>query len=224
MQWNFQAEIKVDYTARSIFIQSFYCKLNVLSSVGLAPSRVSCVFFFSVSRVTVPSCLRRSENFSREYFVDSKYLLVGISRVSNFSSWVFRGPKIFSRGYFACLNFSLVGNFVIFSCCSHEQKWHWNISQTTYSIPNLFQQLLILLTSECYYTSLVCTSYIFNHLFLGNRIYSLVIEIYSFCKTRLWLYFKVFNKEYKIVILYSKWGQNFKQKLFDNQTPALAKR
>ena len=32
-----------------------------------------------------------------------------------------------------------------------------------------------------------------------------------------------FDKEYNIVILFSKRGQNFNQKLFDNQTPVLAK-
>ena len=32
-----------------------------------------------------------------------------------------------------------------------------------------------------------------------------------------------FDKEYNILILFSKRGQNFNQKLFDNQTPALTK-
>ena len=32
---------------------------------------------------------------------------------------------------------------------------------------------------------------------------------------------KVFNKNYNIAILFSKWGQNFDQKLHDNQTSAL---
>ena len=41
---------------------------------------------------------------------------------------------------------------------------------------------------------------IFSHLFVGNRISSLAIEIYSYCKIRAWLYF---NKEHNIVILLS---------------------
>ena len=46
------------------------------------------------SCATVPACLRGSEHFSREYFVGLKFFLVGISWVSNFFSWVFRGSKI----------------------------------------------------------------------------------------------------------------------------------
>ena len=55
-----------------------------------------------------------------------------------------------------------------------------------------------------YYAVLVCTSCIFSHLFLGNRVSSFVTEIYSYCKTRAWLYCKVFNKEHNIVILFKK--------------------
>ena len=47
------------------------------------------------------------------------------------------------------------------------------------------------------------------------------MEIYSYCKTKAWLYCKVFNKEYNIVILFAKRWQNFDQKLFENQTPTL---
>ena len=76
---------------------------------------------------------------------------------------------------------------------------------------------------RCYAAS-VCTSCIFSHLFLGNIISSLVKGIYSYCKTRAWLYCKVYNKEYNIVILFSKWGENFTQERSDNQKTALAKR
>ena len=75
----------------------------------------------------------------------------------------------------------------------------------------------------CYAAS-VCTSCIFSHLFLGNLISSLVKGIYSYCKTRAWLYCKVYNKEYNIVILFSKRGENFTQERSDNQKTALAKR
>ena len=66
-----------------------------------------------------------------------------------------------------------------------------------------------LLNYLCYYAVLVCASRIFSHLFLGNRISSFVVEIYSYCKTTVWLYCKIVNKEYNIVILFSKWEQNF---------------
>ena len=38
------------------------------------------------------------------------------------------------------------------------------------------------------------------------------------------LHYTSFNKKYNIVILFSKWGQNCNQKLFDNQAPALTER
>ena len=47
----------------------------------------------------VPSCLCG-------YFVGLKLFLVNISWVQNFSSWVFRGSKIFSCGYFVGPKFS----------------------------------------------------------------------------------------------------------------------
>ena len=70
---------------------------------------------------------------------------------------VFHGSKILTRGYFGGpnffvvgLKFSLVCNFVIFSCWPHEKNWHRNMSETTYSFPNRFQQLWILFISERY--------------------------------------------------------------------------
>ena len=55
--------------------------------------------------------------------------------------------------------------------------------------------MLHLLNYLCCCAGLVCTSCIFLHLSLGNRISSFVIEIYSYCKTRGWLYcnFKIFQ-------------------------------
>ena len=68
------------------------------------------------------------------------------------SSWVFCGSKIFLVTnswvqvffrYFVGLKyflvdskFSLVGNFVNFSCWPHKKKCYGNISETAYSIPN----------------------------------------------------------------------------------------
>ena len=94
---------------------------------------------------------------------------------------------------------------------------------------NYITKVLHLLNFLCYYQALVYTSCIFSHLFLGNTnnynniISSLVAEIYSYCKLRALLYCKVFRKEYNIVILFSRCGQNFNQKLFDNEIPALTK-
>ena len=79
--------------------------------------------------------------FSLGYFVGPKFFLVGISWVQSFFSWVFCGSKIFSRGNFVGLKFPLVDSFVIFGCWPHNKNWNTNRSQTTYSIPNEFQQL-----------------------------------------------------------------------------------
>ena len=104
------------------------------------------------SSVILSSCLR-------EYFVGLKYFLVGISwsqsfflvgisSVQRFFTWVFRDSKIFSRRYFVGpkfflvgLKFSLVDNFVIYSCWPHEKKKHGDISETAYSFPDRFQQV-----------------------------------------------------------------------------------
>ena len=109
----------------------------ILGLLGLVPS---------YHRAIVPSwVLRWSKTFSRGYFAGPRYFLVGISWVQSFPSWVYRGSKIFFRGYFVGPKFSLVSNFVNFSCWPQEKKWHRNISQTPYSIPNRSQQLWILL-------------------------------------------------------------------------------
>ena len=44
------------------------------------------------------------------------HVFVGISWVSNFFLCIYRGSKFSFRGYFLGPEFSLVGNFVIFSC------------------------------------------------------------------------------------------------------------
>ena len=137
-----------------VFVKSSDFKVSVLKFVGHVPSWVSWVW---CHRAIVPSWVFHGlKIFSRGYFVGSKYFLVGISWVPNFFSRVFRGskvlsrghfvqPKFFSRRYFVEPKFSLVINFVIFSCWLHEKKWHRNISQTSCSIPNRFLQLWILL-------------------------------------------------------------------------------
>ena len=64
----------------------------------------------------VLSCHRAFVVF-REYFVGSKYYLVGITWVHNFSSWVLRGSKMFPVGIsWFQIFFSLVfGGSKIFS-------------------------------------------------------------------------------------------------------------
>ena len=44
--------------------------------------------------------------------MDPKCFIVGISRVQDYFSWVFRGSKVFSRGYFMGLKFFSRGYFV----------------------------------------------------------------------------------------------------------------
>ena len=60
----------------------------------------------------VPPChcaLHGYEFFSRGYFMDPKFFLVGISTVQNIFLWVFLGSQIFSCGYFVGPRFFLVG-------------------------------------------------------------------------------------------------------------------
>ena len=54
-----------------------------------------------------PQCVSRVSCLCA--FVGSNFHLKGISLDSNFSSWVFRGSEIFSRGYFMGPTFFLVG-------------------------------------------------------------------------------------------------------------------
>ena len=157
-----------------------------------------------LSWVTWVQCIVPSWVFRR-----SKVFSLVYSWVPNFFSWVFRGFKFFSRGYFvgprfyygifhgskifSCRyfvgpKFYLVSNFVIFSCWWHKKKRrrkkpsHFIVySKSISTIVNYahIRKALHLLNYLYYYAALVCTSFIFSHLFLGNRISSLVIEIYS---------------------------------------------
>ena len=92
--------------------RGFFSKFRCVNSGSQTRATLKSVLNF-VGRVPSCSCLRG-------YFVGSEYFLVGISWVQSLFSWVFRGSKIFSRGYFAVPKFSLVGNFVTFSCWPHE--------------------------------------------------------------------------------------------------------
>ena len=144
--------------------------------------------------ISLVACHRGSHGCSA---IVSSWVQNIFSWVPIFLSWVFRGSPFFLLGnYFVGPRFSLEGNFVILSSWWNEKKWHRNISETTYIIPNRFQELWILLILRryllhllnylCYYVALVYTSCIFSHLFLGNTrnytdtISSLVPEIYSY--------------------------------------------
>ena len=119
-----------------------------------------------------------SEIFSRGYFVGKKFFIVGISWIPNFFLWAFVG-SVFSRGYFAgpkfflvCSKFSLVGNFVTFSCWQHEKRWRRNISETGWvffskSISTVMNSIYIrkvlhLLSYLYFYAALVYTNCIFS--------------------------------------------------------------
>ena len=74
------------------------------------------------------------------------------SWVPNFLSWVFRGSQFFLVGnYFVGPRFSLAGNFVILSSWPNEKKWLRNIFETTYLIPNQFQELWIVIILQRYF-------------------------------------------------------------------------
>ena len=115
--------------------------VGLVGLVGLVPSCYRAFVGISWAQYFFLWVFRGSQVFCCGYFVGPRFFLVGISWVQDFFSWVFRGSKIFSREYFMVLKFSLVSNFVIFSCWAHAKKWHRNISQTSCSIPNRFQQL-----------------------------------------------------------------------------------
>ena len=114
----------------------------------------------------------------RGYFVRPNFILMVISWVQNFFSWVFhgsetfsRGSKIFPSGYFVRPKFfpvviSWVQNFFswlisLFTCFQllgaweSEREWqkteYRNTSQTTYSFPNRFQQLSIVSIKKVLY-------------------------------------------------------------------------
>ena len=106
------------------FCKIYHCRMIVLNIVGCVP--------FLVSLITIVlSCVRKYFHGS---FLGPTFFLVDISWVQNIFSWEFRGPKIFSPGpktFSLCSKFSLVGDFVIFSCLVAWEKvaqiytWNW---------------------------------------------------------------------------------------------------
>ena len=137
-------------------------------------------------------------------FVGPKYFPVGISLVSDFFPSVFCGsnlffcgyvvgPRFFSHGYFVGPRSFLVGvswvhKFFLwvisqFSVVSRMRKSGTEVYLKLYSKSistmvnsTYIRRALHLPNYLSYYTGLVCTSCIFSHLF------SLVTEIYSYCK------------------------------------------
>ena len=133
--------------------------VSVLNSVGCMSLWVLCV---QCHRAIMSSWVSSgSKNIFSWLLMEPKFLSKFLS-FSHFFWLVFRGSKILTRGYFGGSNFFLVGlkfslvcNFVIFSCWPHEKNWHRNMSETTYSFPNRFQQLSILFISERYIIYLI---------------------------------------------------------------------
>ena len=91
--------------------------LVIVGFVGLVPS------FHQASVGPIFSLVGISwvQIFSRGYFVGSNFFLVGILWVQHFLSWVFRGSKNLSRGYFVVPKFSLQDtSWVTRECISEE--------------------------------------------------------------------------------------------------------
>ena len=171
--------------------------MRILLPVKIVPKfmgRVSSwVSWVQCHRAIVPSWVFREPKISaRGYFVGPKNFLLGIS-------WV----PIFFRGYFVGPRFFLVGiswvlNFLswVTSLFSVADRMRESGIEIYLKLRNLFQinfdncEFCLyqkdtssnkLLSFTINYAALVCTSCIFGHLFLGNRISSLVIEIHSYC-------------------------------------------
>ena len=149
------------------------CRESVLNFLSRVPS------WFSWSSAIVPLLVFCwSKSFSRGYFVDLIFFLVGISCVRK--SWVFRGSGIFSLWYFVSPIFFRMANFVIqkFSAAGYTRKSDENINTESYLKPNdlnRFQQLSIvyirkmlhLLNQLRYSTAFIRTNCIFRRLFLS---------------------------------------------------------
>ena len=109
--------------------------------------RVACHGRSSGSSAIVPSWV---QNFFSWVFRGSKIFTRGYLWARNVFSWVFRGTEMFSRGYFVGRGY-FVAYFVIqrfsFDGCmrkSGRKQKYKNKTQTEYSIPNRFQQLSVL--------------------------------------------------------------------------------
>ena len=171
--------------------------MRILLPVKIVPKFVgrvsSWVSWVQCHRAIVPSrVFREPKIFARGYFVGPKNFLLGIS-------WV----PIFLRGYFVGPRFFLVGiswvlNFLswVTSLFSVADRMRESGIEIYLKLRNLFQinfdncEFCLyqkdtssnkLLSFTINYAALVCTSCIFGHLFLGNRISSLVIEMHSYC-------------------------------------------
>ena len=119
------------------------------------------------------------------------FFFVGNSWVTTFFLWVFRRYQSFSSGYSVGTQFFAVGiswlqNFLLWAIWQFSGVCRMRKSSTVIylKLRILFElvstsanfiyirNLLHLLNSLCYYAVLICTNWIFSHLFfLGNRIY-----------------------------------------------------
>ena len=171
--------------------------MRILLPVKIVPKfmgRVSSwVSWVQCHRAIVPSWVfREPKIFARGYFVGPKNFLLGISWVPIFLRGYFVGPRFFLVGISWVLN-SLSWVTSLFSVADRMRESGIEIYL---KLRNLFQinfdncEFCLyqkdtssnkLLSFTINYAALVCTSCIFGHLFLGNRISSLVIEIHSYC-------------------------------------------
>ena len=178
--------------------------MRILLPVKIVPKFVgrvsSWVSWVQCHRAIVPSWVFREPKISaRGYFVGPKFLLVGISWAQKTFSWVFRGSQYFFVGpRFFLVGISWVLNFLswVTSLFSVADRMRESGIEIYLKLRNLLQidfdncEFCLyqkgtssnkLLSFTINYAALVCTSCIFGHLFLGNRISSLVIEIHSYC-------------------------------------------
>ena len=151
---------------------------------------VGCVLSLGlVSSCHLPSWVFRvSKTFSRGYIVGTKYFLVHISWAPKFFSF-FMGLNFF-LAHISWVQVFLPGQFY-FQLLAVWEKGTYKYIYVYLKLRILFQidfknivnsacirKVLHLLNYLSYYAAYVCTSCIFSHLFLGNRISSLVIERY----------------------------------------------
>ena len=184
-------KLSIELTKVHYFIHNSECAKfrrsgAIMGFVGLVPSRHCAFVGISWVQNIFSSVFRGSKIFSCGYFVSPKLFLwlfcgfktflVGILWVQN----VFLYPKFF----LVCSTFSPLGSFVI---VTHKRIWNCvfyskSISRIVNSV--YIKKVFHLLIYLCYYAALVCTNCILAIFFLGNRVTSLITEIYSYCLLR----------------------------------------
>ena len=91
------------------------------------------------------------------------------------------------------------------ACFEQGVLWHSGCRYTLKRVCNMMRTHSVLIVLQ-------------SSFFFSNKIFSLVAEIESHCKTIRWLCCKVFNRKYNIIIVLSQLGQNFALKLRGSST------